>query len=224
MNAMRVVYIDEKEIEFDYFLRSAVASKAFEENDIVPIPLKSNIEDMLEGIFSEKVDGLVFDYNLGEDDSGIDYTGLDLLKQIRRQRQGFPCVVITSFLPQALEEKESSWRIIDKEKVFSIIKGGRDDPNNFFKRLRNEIEVFKQKIDDDMEECSRLYDKIIKGDINATEYQEFLDKSAFLESAMIGDGALPRHLLEAENPFLKLIEKANEIIAKIEATENESDV
>ena len=160
---------------------------------------------------------MILGYNLGEDNSRINYTGLDLLKQIRRQRHGFPCVVVASSLSQVLEEKEkeSSWRIFDIEDVLN-------NPNNFFKRLGNEIEVFKQKIDDSMEECSRLYDKLIEGDINAMEYQEFLDKSAFLESAMIGDARLPEHLLQKDiNPFLKLIEKANKLIAGIEATEQQ---
>ena len=217
---MRVAYIGGKKKQFGNFLKIAANPDAFEANDIVDIvdiSPESDIDDMLDGIFSEKVDGVILGYNLGEDNSRINYTGLDLLKQIRRQRHGFPCVVVASSLSQVLEEKEkeSSWRIFDIEDVLN-------NPNNFFKRLGNEIEVFKQKIDDSMEECIRLYDKLIEGDINAMEYQEFLDKSAFLESAMIGDGRLPEHLLQKDiNPFLKLIEKANKLIAGIEATEQQ---
>lgn len=214
---MRVAYIGKKEEQFADFLEIAVDSEAFKVDDIVDIPPESNIDDMLDEIFSEKVDGVILGYNLGEDNSRINYTGLDLLKQIQRQRHGFPCVVVASSLSQVLEEKEkeSSWRIFDIEDVLN-------NPNNFFKRLGNEIAVFKQKIDDSMKECSRLYDKLIEGDINAMEYQEFLDKSAFLESAMIGDGRLPESLLQKGiNPFLKLIEKANKLIAEIETTEQQ---
>ena len=225
MNVMRVVYIDENETQRDYFLFSADNSESFEEKDIVLMHPKDTIEVMLEWIFSENPDGIVIDYKLGDNDSMIEYTGLELLEAIQRQRYGYPCVVITSFFDQDLGDKVSVWRITNKEKVFiDLEEEDLEESEIFFKRLRNDIEAFQQKIDDYLKDCSRLYDKLLGGDINAKEYQEFLDKSTFLESAMVGDERLPPYLEQRDNDsFLKITEEANELIEKIETTENESD-
>ena len=223
---MRIVYIDENEAQRGYFLRSADNSESFEEEDIVLMHPKNTIEVMLEWIFSESPDGIVIDYKLGDDGSMIEYTGLELLEAIQRQRYGYPCAVITSFLDQALEDKVSGWRIVSKKKVFiDTEEEDLEESENFFKRLRNDIEVFHHAIMRSREEHITLSEKLNSGEINAYEYQKLLNLDTFLEKAMTGDEAFPEHIhtrIADKNPFLELLDRAEKIIGEIEA-EKESD-
>ena len=216
---MKIAYIDEDKHDQGYFLRSAISTELFSEEMIEMIYPLPDMDKLIEAIDAKNIDGLVVDYQLGEKDSAISYTGLDVFTEMKRRRRNFPCVVITSFLQNALEEKKESWRLVGKETAFLGDEKDQKSSREFFDRLKNEIEIHKDKIDKAKKRHRSLYEKIIKNkyELTVDEFQEYKELDELLEGNIVGDKKIGSDLkIDDLSPFLGVLERAKEIVKKIE--------
>jgi hypothetical protein len=106
-----IVYVDENENARKDFFSDAFFSEKF--SDILVLPPRPTLHEMVEELLSYKFDALISDFRLA-DASVVDYDGSQLVASFLAIRKEFPCFIRTSFDDDALHVVDDVNRVYSK--------------------------------------------------------------------------------------------------------------
>jgi DNA-binding NarL/FixJ family response regulator len=197
MTKYKILFVDEVEADIRRFQRY-VHKKDIDNkfNLIVEIP-ENTLENFMDKISNENYDAIITDHKLHEENANISFDGLDLVREILKDKIDFPCFVLTSFDDEAVVNGD------DVNVVY--IKGlmDKDGENKahatFLDKIENQIKHYKKRIKDSENELLELINKSNQENLNATEEAKLLELDTFIEQSTSQPSALPSHLKGTKN-------------------------
>lgn len=206
----KILFIDEESTQHDQFL------DYFEQvcPEIVPkceFPL-STIGEMLQRIEELCVDAVVTDFRLNEMRTDIhynvNYDGVELINAIRKQRDGFPCFVITSHDDEAVNGTDDVNMVYIKD----ILKPDVDKAKvTFAERVTRQVDKYRSRIGNARQELSALIEKRYSGKANVHDEERIIKLDSFLEKSLDSYDSIPDELKELSN-----LERLNTLIGKVD--------
>ncbi|WP_140986408.1 hypothetical protein [Asticcacaulis tiandongensis] len=214
---MNLLYIDEEPAEGNRVIRAAYRSGHFSKSEVSTIlPLK-NMEEMIEYIVESKCQVVISDYKLGDKKTGIQYDGLDLVREFQDRYEGYPCFLMTNYVGEALNHNIDVNVIFPKSDLEPDENGKPKTELPFFTRVKAKIDEHQTTIQTKAERLIGLQNLSAERALTADELQEALDLDDFLEAAMSKNDAVPRLLKEsALAPFNSILQKAEELLGRLE--------
>lgn len=213
----KIVFIDEEIEQQEIFARhfkslcdSAIVSCEF--------PLQT-VDEMQEKIWSLHPDAIVTDFRLNEIREEINYVvtydGIDLLNEIRAQREGFPCFVITSFDDQAVDVSADVNLVYDKSLLLS---SRENETMPFALRVTRQIDKYRTKIENARQELAELISNYKPETVDLQYERRIIELDGFLEKALGAENPIPSGLKQLSNlnRLNKLIGKVDELLAKVQ--------
>lgn len=206
----KILFIDEESTQQDQFL------DYFEQvcPEIVPkceFPL-STLDKMLQRIEELCVDAVVTDFRLNEIRTDIhynvNYDGVELINAIRKQRDGFPCFVITSHDDEAVNGTDDVNMVYIKD----ILRPDVDKAKvTFAERITRQVDKYRSRIGNAKQELSALMDKRYSGNANVYDEERIIKLDSFLEKSLDSYDSIPEELKELSN-----LERLNTLIGKVD--------
>ena len=217
MKDYKILFIDEEEEEQDKFYNY------FEKfcPDVVPECLlpKANIEEMLGVIFDKHADAVVTDFRLNEIRKyvkyNVNYNGVDLIKELRKNREAFPSFVMTSHDDEAVNDTDD----VNVVYIKDILISDKDKAKvTFAQRIIRQIEKYRANVSAANEELNSLIDKRRRGEAGVYDEKRIIVLDSFLERSYGSYDAVPSEMKKLSNldKLNELIEKADEILRKLE--------
>ena len=205
-----ILFIDEESTQHDQFM------DYFEQvcPEIVPLcefPLPT-VSEMLQRIEDLCPDAVVTDFRLNEIRIDIHYSvkydGIDLINAIRKQRDGFPCFVITSFDDEAVNGSDDVNMVYIKD----ILRPDTDKSKvTFAERITRQVDKYRSRIGNARQELSVLIEKRNSGNANVYDEERIIELDSFLEKSLDSYGCIPEQLKKLSN-----IDKLNSLISKVD--------
>lgn len=217
-----LLYIDEEPDQGRRVVLAAALSGHFGDDEVQTAMPEPDIEAMLEKIIESRCEVLITDYRLSEYKADVQYSGLDLIQEMQKHFEGFPCFLTTNYVPHALEKLHDVNLIFPKDDYLAekTVSGGKDKSKlPFFLRVRTKIDEYRADRRRLEEAFQKLYERSLGEALGAEELQMLLDLDGRLERAIGGrTAAVPRLLKEdALGPFNNLLRRATDLAAEIEA-------
>ena len=212
----KILFIDEESGQQDKFM-DYFESACPEAVACCEFPL-SAMDDMLEKIWTIQPDAIVTDFRLNEIKEDIRYTvkynGMELVKAIRRQREDFPCFVITSFADEAVNDSDDVNLVYEKGQLKTTSDNAKV---TFAVRVIQQIEKYRSRIDNAKRELSRLMDKRLSGRADVQDEEQIIEIDTFLEKALGAENLVPPELKCLSNlkRLNKLIEKVDALLERV---------
>lgn len=206
----KILFVDEESEQQDKFMNYFEAACP-EDVACSEFPLPT-VEGMIDRIWSLCPDAIVTDFRLNEIKEDISYTvkydGLELLKEIRKARENFPCFVITSFADEAVDDSEDVNIVYDKD----ILKSADGNAKvSFAERIIRQIDKYKSRIVEAKRTLAVLIDKRLSGEANVQDEERIIELDTFLECALGNQGSVPKELKRLSN-----LDRLNELIGKVD--------
>ena len=212
----KIVFVDE-EIDQQEMLARHFKSLCPEVILCCEFPLQT-IEEMIDKIWSLCPDAIVTDFRLNEIREGINYVvkynGIDLLKAIREQREGYPCFVITSFDDQAVNVSDDVNLVYDKSLLLS---SSENEKVTFASRVIQQVEKYRSRIESARHELAELIQNHKFDAADVHDEQRIIELDTFLEKAFGAQDFVPRGLKQLSNldRLNKLINKVDELLERV---------
>lgn len=200
----RVAYVDETDSEIRRFQR--FARNYF---DVVPIKPNAEKEITVNEILENHVDAVVSDFDLTDQDPTIHYNGANLLSLILEERESFPVFILTSFEADAVSKGDDVNIVYEKTEF--------NDGEKFLVRVKNQIEKYYHKIEENEKKLIALVEKSKTERLNAQEEDDLRDLDKFIEKALDRKSAIPdvaRTQAEGEQ-LAELLKKVEELTTKL---------
>ncbi len=215
MAKYKILFVDEVKADihrFQRYVHRKDIDKKF--NLIVEIP-ENTLENFMEKISNENFDAIITDHKLHEENANISFDGIDLVREILKNKIDFPCFVLTSFDDEA---------VINGDDVNIVyIKGlmDKDGENKahatFLDKIENQIKHYKKRIEDSEKELLELMNKSNNQVLNAKEESRLLELDTFIEKSTNQKSSLPQHLKGTKNldELHKMIDSTDELLAEL---------
>ena len=216
-----LLYIDEEADQGRRVLLAAGLSGHFEDDEVETLLPEPDLEAMIEKVIESRCEVLVTDFRLSEYKADVQYSGLDLIQEMQRHFEGFPCFLTTNYVPHALGKLHDVNLIFPKDDYLAQETGSGDKDKSalpFFLRVRTKIDEYRadrRRLEEDFQE---LYERSLNETLNADELQTLLNLDDRLERVIGGRAAaVPRLLKEdAMGPFNSLLQRASDLAVEIE--------
>ncbi len=180
--------------------------------DVVKIALKKDINTVVDDIFKEKVNAVVIDYDLRDQNSRINYQGSDIFEKINARVNDFPSFILTSHVGDAEEKTLDVNAIYDRDMI------GDNQENILLKRIKRQITNYLNKIDESESELKKLR-KIKK--LNLVQEEKIIELDNYLERSLSKGSQLPNSLKKTTylKKLSKLISETEKLISEIKKDE-----
>lgn len=209
--------LDEEDTEIE------IIEACFESDfNISKINTVSSIEELIEIIKNERIDVISIDYKLRDHNSDIPYNGDYFFNELLEKFGDFPAFVLTQDVNNARNhsKKINPRFIVDKKDIHTYVSGQKEDAKKkFIEDLQFEIEVHRNKIEDDSQELKYLQEKIDTGqDITGEEQNRYIELNNRLSKSISGTSHIPvTYFSQETNKRLDtLIEKTEKLLDKLE--------
>ncbi len=163
MTLYRVGYLDdEREIMEDY-------KKRLQRRDIelMIAPLSCSMAEIKKWIVKENIKCMLVDYQLSIE---YDFNGAELISYLNDELPGLPCIILTSYREDSVEEKlVISKCIVDR----NIMAGNEKEFSQFCADLVQATEVYENNIKKYKDKYVNLFEKKKNGTITNEEEEEF---------------------------------------------------
>ena len=214
---VELIYIDEQRNEGNKVVRSAVSSGEFSENQVAALEPLNTLDETIEKILEYDCKVLITDYLLAEHNSGVEFSGTDLIIEFQRRFAEFPCFVTTTFSSDAVNNGLDVNIIFPKSDFLD-----REDHETselpFFTRVRNKISSYETRVSDAQELFHNLSQKAEQEQLSASEIEDLIRLDNLIESLYGNEHSIEGHIKEAALvPFGELIQKTESLVEKIEA-------
>lgn len=205
MSKYRVAYIDESEVDIRKFQR-------FARNYFEVIPFKPNREKEVTAaaILESKVDAVIADFDLSEQDETIHYTGAELVSLILEERELFPVFILTSYEDDAVSKGEDVNIVYEKSEMANGEK--------FLERVKNQVEKYYNKLDEAEKKLFALIEKGQQTKLDAQEEKELADLDSLIEKSLNKKIVVPDKIKKdtEEDKLGDLLKKVDELAKKLE--------
>jgi hypothetical protein len=203
----KIAYIDDDAGNVRTFQR--FASDYF---DVVKITLKKDINTVVSDIFKEKVNAVVIDYDLRDQNSRINYQGSDIFEKINARLNDFPAFILTSHVGDAEEKTLDVNAIYDRDLIDD------NQENILLKRIQRQITNYLNKIDESDSELKKLR-KIKK--LSLAQEEKIIELDSYLERSLSKGSQLPNSLKKTTDikKLSQLISETEKLISEIKKDE-----
>lgn len=213
----KILFIDEEETEQDKFLDyfETVCPEIIPEC-MFPAP---TLDEMMGKIEEYKPDAVITDFRLNEIrvdiKYAVKYNGVELIKTIREQMEGFPCFVITSFDDDAVNDTDDVNLVYIKD-ILGPIKD--KSKVTFAQRIISQIDKYHSRIGNARIELNDLIEKRNKGYANIHDEERIIELDSFLEKSLDAYDSIPKEMKQLSNldRLNTLIKKIDDLIMKFE--------
>lgn len=203
----KIAYIDDDAGNVRTFQR--FASDDF---DVVKITLKKSIDTVVNDIFKEKVNAVVIDYDLRDQNSRINYQGSDIFEKINNRLNDFPAFILTSHVGDAEEKTLDVNAIYDRDLIDD------NQENIFLKRIKRQITNYLNRVEESEAELKKLR-KVKK--LTLAQEEKIIELDNYLERSLSKGSQLPTSLKKTTDikKLSKLISETEKLIAEIKKDE-----
>ncbi|WDF05496.1 hypothetical protein [Shouchella hunanensis] len=176
--------------------------------NFVEVSLKNDVEEMAEEIISQKLNGILVDYQLKITRPEITYTGVDLVIKLDEYVENYPSFILTAFSDTAENELIDVNKIYEKEAYFN-------DPSLLNRRIQRQVENYRKAIDKSEEEVLRLRKK---DNLTLKEEERLVELDTFIEKHLSKKDSLAKSIKSSSyNKKLdSLLEKTERLLGEIE--------
>ena len=210
-----IIYIDEQPIQRREVQQAAVSSGFFTQDQVETLEPSNTVDETIDTILGYKCKVLITDYRLNEHKAGVEFNGIDLIREFQNRFLMFPCFVTTAFAGEASTAGFDINIIFPKSDFIDGKNNASDLP--FFERVRKKIKEYEHSLEQMTSKLRELSDKMLTEELSAHDVQKLLDLDSQLEAMLGANHSIPKHLKEeAMKPFRNLISKTEDLIEKIE--------
>jgi DNA-binding NarL/FixJ family response regulator len=205
MSKYRVAYIDESDPDIRRFQR--FASNYFE---VIPFKPNKEIELTVAAIIEAKVDAVIADFDLGEQDVTIHYSGAELVSLILEERDFFPVFILTSYEDEAVSQGDDVNIVYEKSEMANGEK--------FLERVKTQIEKYYNKLDEAEKKLLTLIEKGQQTQLDAQEEKELEELDSLIEKSLNKKIVVPDKIKKdaEEDKLGALLKKVDELAKKLE--------
>lgn len=175
----------------------------------VEITLNDNLNDMVERIYTSKLDALIVDYNLSSQQN-ISYTGIELVTATQDRLFEFPIFVLTSYQDDLfLKECFDVYQVFDFERYIE----DQDERIELNSKIVEQIKKYRSSIVRWKDELSILLPQI---GTNHKIDERIIELDTKIEKSIDGVSALSEKMKEdlGINRIQNLIDKIDQLIDK----------
>lgn len=175
----------------------------------VELTLNDSLNDMVEIIYTSKLDALIVDYNLSSQQN-ISYTGIELVTAIQEKLFEFPIFVLTSYQDDLfLKECFDVYQVFDFERYVE----DKDERIELNSKIIEQIKKYRSSIVRWKDELSTLLSKI---GTNHKIDERIIELDTKIEKSIDGVSALSEKMKEDldVNRIQNLIDKIDQLIDK----------
>lgn len=175
----------------------------------VELTLNDSLNDMVEIIYTSKLDALIVDYNLSSQQN-ISYTGIELVTAIQEKLFEFPIFVLTSYQDDLfLKECFDVYQVFDFERYIE----DQDERIELNSKIIEQIKKYRSSIVRWKDELSTLLSKI---GTNHKIDERIIELDTKIEKSIDGVSALSEKMKEDldVNRIQNLIDKIDQLIDK----------
>lgn len=213
-----LVYVDEQRSQANQVVRSAVASGQFSAAQIAVVLPKHTLEGTIELILAHHSKALIADYRLSDHMSGVDFSGVDLVKEFQSRFYRFPCFVATSYAEEAVQESIDTNIVFPKSDFLRA--GGADEALEselpFFVRVRRKVEEYESFVETTVAEFSNLAEKHESEELTVRQTERLVELDGIVERLRGRNAALPDHVKgRSLAAFGHLIERAEALAERV---------
>ena len=210
-----LIYIDEQSSQGSEVVRAAVKSGCFTRDQVETFEPSNTVDETIDTILGYKCKVLITDYMLNEHKAGVEFNGIDLIREFQKRFLMFPCFVTTAFAGEASTAGFDINIIFPKSDFIDVKNNASDLP--FFERVRKKIKEYEHSLEQKKSKLRELTDKMEKEDLSSSDVQKLIDLDSQLEAMLGANHSIQQHLKEeAMKPFRNLISRTEDLIEKIE--------
>lgn len=218
-----LLYIDEDRAQGDWVIRAAVRSRWFSREQVRTLVPSSTLEEMVEVIVNENCRVLVTDWDLSDEQLGVQFNGTDLVTELSRRFEGFPCFVTTNYPKKAVGLGVDATLIFPKDDYLDPDKA-HTTRLTFFNRVRQSMDDYDRRYAEKSARFEHLHSQAKERPLEVAETEELLELDGFFERALNKTGAVPKIVKEqALKPFSDLLAATSSLIEKIEGELKDSE-
>jgi len=206
MTKFKVAYIDEDESDIRRFRR--FADDFF---NVIPLIPDRDIERTVFNIFEQKVDAIIADFELSEQNVSIHYNGAELVRFILEEREQFPVFILTSYEEDAVSKGDDVNIVYEKNIM--------NDGETFLVKVKSQIEKYIHRLETAESRIFELTEKSKTSTLDAYEEEELFKLDAMIEKAFDKKSKIPENLKRANNSeeLMELLKKVDNLTRRIES-------
>lgn len=213
MSKYKILYVDEVDSErrrFKTYIHNNDVDKEF--TTIAP-EIDYELEIFVEKTLNENYDAIITDHKLNEENSNIQFDGIDLVEAILKKRIDFPCFILTSFDDEAVRDGDDV-NIVYIKGLMESDEEKEGHKAKFIDKIKNQIKHHRKKIDNTKVELEQL---IKKDYLNASDEARLLELDTYLEKVTNAPSSLPSHLKSTHNlsELHKMIDNTEKLLAEL---------
>lgn len=212
-----LLYVDEDRAQGGRVVREAFRSGYFSKDQIRTILPKSTLEEMIGEVVASNCRVLVTDFDLSDEQLGVQFNGVELVAEMSRRFEGFPCFVTTNYPQDAVGHEVDVSLIFPKDDYLDPDKA-HTTKLPFFQRVRQSIDDYQTRYAARSDRFQYLHEQSTARQLEVAELEELLELDDFFERALNKTGAVPKIVkAQAMAPFSELLQKTSSLVDKIEA-------
>ncbi|EAY29201.1 hypothetical protein [Microscilla marina] len=207
----KIAYVDEAPAErrqFQFYMHN--------ESDINVIPIEpvEHIDNLILKIIEAKVDALVVDFDLTDQNPVIDYKGDEVVDKLLKKREGFPVFIFTNFDEDAMDESYDVNIVYDKKLMSDEAFA---DQIKFKERLKKQVKHYRHKLNVKEQRLLELINKRDSEGLTGVEEDELIDLDDTIQKALDKSLLMPRGIKTStsDEKLTSLLKKTDEILNKI---------
>jgi len=209
----KILFIDEEDDAIDDFKDYADETTTSEQILIVAEFPQPTLEEMIQTIIKINPDAIITDFMLNEKKTsikyGVEYNGIDLVKNFTSKRDGFPCFVMTSFDDDAVKESDDVNIVYIKEILHS--EKSSNVKASFLEKVVSQIAHYRSRIESCENELKALIELRNNGKANINDENRIIVLDQFLEQSIDRQSSIPMEFKELSNT-----NRLNEILLKVD--------
>lgn len=209
----KILFIDEEDDAIDDFKDYADETTTSEQILIVAEFPQPTLEEMIQTIIKINPDAIITDFMLNEKKTsikyGVEYNGIDLVKNFTSKRDGFPCFVMTSFDDDAVKESDDVNIVYIKEILHS--EKSSNVKASFLEKVVSQIAHYRSRIESCENELKALIELRNNGKANISDENRIIALDQFLEQSIDRQSSIPMEFKELSNT-----NRLNEILLKVD--------
>lgn len=209
----KILFIDEENDAIDEFKDYADETKTSEQILVVAEFPQPTLEEMIQTIIKINPDAIITDFMLNEKKTsikyGVEYNGIDLVKDFTSIREGFPCFVMTSFDDDAVKESDDVNIVYIKEILHS--EKSSNVKASFLEKVVSQIAHYRSRIESYENELKALIELRNSGKANISDENRIIVLDQLLEQSIDRQNSIPMEFKELSNTH-----RLNEILSKVD--------
>ncbi len=211
MSKYKILYVDEVDSERRRFKTYIHNNDTDVEFITVAPEIDYELNIFVDKILNENYDAIITDHKLNEENSNIQFDGIDLVEAILKRRIDFPCFILTSFDDEAVRDGEDVNIVYIKGLMESDEEGHKA---KFIDKIKNQIKHHRKKIANAKKELEEL---IKKSYLDAFDEARLIELDTYIEKLTNIPSSLPSQLKSMENlsELHKMIDNTEKLLAEL---------